>query len=143
MMINEKMVVCHLQPQVPSEAEVGDLSVYMGAPSPTSTGMPLPHPTLPVFGSHSFSAAVGPPTTWLVAMSYPFGELGVHHEIMHVLLGFGELQLPGHHSHHECSAACSLQGGGQQGDMETVCHKGVLLTQKLERAPRHSAAREI
>lgn len=41
-------------------------------------------------------------------VSYPFGELSVHHEVMHVLLGFGEFELSGNHSYHKGRAACTL-----------------------------------
>lgn len=42
--------------------------------------------------------------------AHPLGELRVHHEVVHVFLSLGELQLPGHDGHHECSAARSLCG---------------------------------
>lgn len=42
--------------------------------------------------------------------SYPLGELRVHHEVVDVLLRLGELQLSGHHGHHEGSAARTLWG---------------------------------
>lgn len=41
---------------------------------------------------------------------YPLGQLRVHHEVVNVLLSFGELQLSGHHSHHQGRAAGALQG---------------------------------
>ena len=44
---------------------------------------------------------------------YPFGELSVHHEVVNVLLRFGEFQLPGHHGHHECRAASPLHEEGE------------------------------
>lgn len=50
-----------------------------------------------------------PVKAWTVVF-YPFGELSVHHEIMNVLLGFGEFQLSGHDGHHEGSAARTLWG---------------------------------
>lgn len=39
---------------------------------------------------------------------HPLGELCVHHEVVNMFLSLGEFQLPGHDSHHECSASCSL-----------------------------------
>lgn len=42
--------------------------------------------------------------------AHPLGELRVHHEVVHVFLSLGELQLPGHDGHHEGSAAGSLCG---------------------------------
>lgn len=41
---------------------------------------------------------------------YPLGQLRVHHEVVNMLLSFGELQLSGHHSHHQGCAAGALQG---------------------------------
>lgn len=49
------------------------------------------------------------PIKMWTAVFYPFGELRVHHEVVNVLLRFGELQLPGHHGHHEGSAARTLR----------------------------------
>lgn len=40
---------------------------------------------------------------------YPLGELGVHHEVVHVFFCFGELQFPGHHGYHKRGAAGPLQ----------------------------------
>lgn len=48
-----------------------------------------------------------PVKAWTVVF-YPFGELSVHHEIVNVLLRFGEFQLSGHDGHHEGSAARTL-----------------------------------
>lgn len=52
-------------------------------------------------------------TTWppllLSPMApYPLCQLCVHHEVVDVLLSFGELQLPGHHSHHQCCTSSTL-----------------------------------
>lgn len=41
-------------------------------------------------------------------MAYPFGELSVHHEVVNMLLCFGEFELSGNHSYHKGSAACTL-----------------------------------
>lgn len=46
---------------------------------------------------------------------YPLGQLRVHHEVVDVLLSFGELQLSGHHGHHQGRAAGALQGQGDTG----------------------------
>ena len=46
-------------------------------------------------------------------VTYSFCQLSVHHEVVHVLLCLGELQLPGHHSHHECRAASPLREEGE------------------------------
>lgn len=48
-------------------------------------------------------------------VSYPLGELRVHHEVVDVFLGFGKLQLSSHHGHHQGCAACALGGGGGNG----------------------------
>lgn len=40
--------------------------------------------------------------------AYPFGELCVHHEVMHVLLRLCQLKLPGYHGNNQCGASCSL-----------------------------------
>lgn len=46
---------------------------------------------------------------------YPLGQLRVHHEVVDVLLRFGELQLPGHHGHHQGCAAGALHGDSKDG----------------------------
>lgn len=46
---------------------------------------------------------------------YPLGQLRVHHEVVDVLLCFGELQLPGHHGHHQGCAASALHGNSKDG----------------------------
>lgn len=51
---------------------------------------------------------------------HPLGELRVHHEVVDVFLRFGQLQLPGHHGHHQRGAAGALRawkvgGGGDNG----------------------------
>lgn len=51
----------------------------------------------------------GSPATRLQA-AYPLGELCVHHEVVDVLLSFGELQLPCHDSHYQGGAASPLAG---------------------------------
>lgn len=84
------------------------------------------------------------------AASYPLGELSVHHEVVHVLLRFGELQLPGHHGHHQGGAArtlwgdskrtgeraTSLRGKGQAGD--SGCPRGHCGVRGVERGPEPS-----
>lgn len=40
--------------------------------------------------------------------THPLGELRVHHEVVYVLLGLGQLQLPGYHGNHQSRTACTL-----------------------------------
>lgn len=40
--------------------------------------------------------------------THPLGELRVHHEVVYVFLGLGQLQLPGYHCNHQRSATSSL-----------------------------------
>ena len=80
-----------------------------------SLSPPLRGAALPCCGYIPTSSQVGlrsPFKTWAVAF-YPFGELSVHHEVVNVLLRFGEFQLPGHHGHHQGSAAGTLWQGGR------------------------------
>lgn len=42
------------------------------------------------------------------SLKYPLGDVGVHHEVVDVLLGPGQLQLPGDHRHHQNGAAGAL-----------------------------------
>lgn len=58
------------------------------------------------------------------AVLYPFGELRVHHEVVDVLLCFGELQLPGHHGHHEGSAASTLWADSKRAGGERTSSRG-------------------
>lgn len=55
-----------------------------------------------------FHAGLKSPTKMWTVVFYPFGKLSVHHEVVNMLLRFGEFQLPGHHGHHEGSAAGTL-----------------------------------
>lgn len=45
----------------------------------------------------------------------PLGELRVHHEVVHMLLSFGQLQLPGYHGNHQSCTAGTL---GQRREAE-------------------------
>lgn len=50
--------------------------------------------------------------------THPLGELRVHHEVVYVFLGLGQLQLPGYHGNHQSRTACALreqrEGGRKQ-----------------------------
>ena len=90
-----------------------------------SLSPPLRGAALPCCGYILTSSQVGlrsPFKTWAVAF-YPFGELSVHHEVVHMFLCLGELQLPGHHSHHECRAASPLHEEGE-GACQNPPHMG-------------------
>lgn len=39
---------------------------------------------------------------------YPLGDVGVHHEVVNVLLCSAQFQFPGDHRHHKDGAAGSL-----------------------------------
>lgn len=54
--------------------------------------------------------------------THPLGELRVHHEVVHVFLGLGKLQLPGYHGNHQSSAARTLREGREGGREEKTEH---------------------
>lgn len=56
-----------------------------------------------LFVRHSFT----PPTPH--KPTHPLGELRVHHEVVYVFLGLGQLQLPGYHGNHQSRTACTLR----------------------------------
>lgn len=64
--------------------------------------MHRPTPSLIVAHSHLRAQTPQKPT-------HPLGELRVHHEVVHVLLGLGQLQLPGYHGNHQSRAAGALR----------------------------------
>lgn len=76
-----------------------------GSLNPPLKGVALTHCGYFLTGSHA--GLKSPVKTWTVAF-YPFGELSVHHEVVNVLLCFGEFQLSGHHGHHQGSTARTL-----------------------------------
>lgn len=53
-------------------------------------------------GDHTAHSGTVPERT------YSFGKLRVHHEVVDVLLGSGQLQLPGHHGHQQGSTSGPL-----------------------------------
>lgn len=40
--------------------------------------------------------------------THPLGELRVHHEVVYMFLGLGQLQLPGYHGNHQSRTARTL-----------------------------------
>lgn len=48
--------------------------------------------------------------------THPLGELRVHHEVVYVFLGLGQLQLPGYHGNHQSRTARTLrkERGGEE-----------------------------
>ena len=102
----------------------------LGLPQP-----PLNSAALSCCGYFLTSSQVGlrSPFKTREVVFYPFGELSVHHEVVNVLLRFGEFQLPGHHGHHQGSAAGTLWGARGPGREHIINEAG--LTCKTPRAP--------
>lgn len=111
-------------------AVCGDRSAFCGETGPPNAhsrwprqgpGRRAPTPEPP--GLHGSLLGLRPFPAW-TAVLYPFGELRVHHEVVDVLLCFGELQLPGHHGHHEGSAASTLWADSKRAGGERTSSRG-------------------